>query len=136
MKVFIKEYNISTSKQLQVIDVTDKVEEAVSESRVSKGFAVIHVPHATAAIIINEYEPHIVEDYLTIIKELFRPGHPWRHNIIDSNAHAHLASVFLGSSKILPLWNGRLVRGTWQNIMLVELDGPRSRRLIVEVLGE
>ena len=70
------------------------------------------------------------------MKEVFKPDGDWQHNIIDSNAHAHLASGFIGQTRILPIRDGQLVRGTWQNILLLELDGPRHRRVVVEVMGE
>lgn len=136
MKVYIKETSLQTTKDIEVIDITSIVEQAVEESKISHGIAVVHVPHATAAIFANEYEPLIVEDYISLIREIFKPGYPWKHNRIDRNAHAHLAAALIGSSRVFPVRNRRLVRGTWQNILLVELDGPRYRRIVVEVLGE
>lgn len=137
MKVYFKELTLSTNNRFEVIDLTKEVEEAVRESGVKNGLCVIHAPHATVAIIANEAEPGLMKDYIDLIKELTRPDYEWRHNIIDNNAHAHLASAIIGSTRCIPVRNGRLERGTWQNIMLVELDGPRTmRRVIIEVLGE
>ncbi len=136
MKVHIEEFHVSTRPGMNVVDITSRVEEAVARSSVRNGVCLVFVPHATAAIIANEAEPGLIEDYIDLIHELFKPGGPWRHNRIDNNAHAHLASAVIGPSRIFPVINGRLVRGTWQNIMLVELDGPRHRRVIVEVIGE
>jgi secondary thiamine-phosphate synthase enzyme len=71
-----------------------------------------------------------------MIKDLI-PEKDYKHDLIDDNAAAHLASAFLGQSVTFPVKNSRLVRGTWQNIFLVELDGPRSqRRIVVEVIGK
>ena len=136
MNTWTREYTVQTSKDIEVVDLTSLVEEAVRESKITNGLVVVHVPHATAAITANEYEPYIVEDYIALIRELFKPGHNWKHNIIDRNAHAHLAAAVIGNSRIFPLRNGRLLRGTWQSILLLELDGPRRRRIIVEVIGE
>lgn len=116
--------------------ITERVEEIVSRSGIRDGLCIIFTPHATAAIILNEYEPRIVEDYIKWIYDIFKPGGGWRHDEIDDNAHAHLASAFIGSGRFIPVNNGSLVRGTWQEIMLVELDGPRDRRIVVEILGE
>ncbi|ABM80963.1 secondary thiamine-phosphate synthase enzyme YjbQ [Hyperthermus butylicus] len=136
MRVFVKEFTVRSSERLQVIDITEKVEKVVKESGISNGIALVFVPHATAAIIANEFEPRIVEDYLELIRQVFKPDYPWKHNTIDNNAHAHLASALIGPSRCFPVAGGRLVRGTWQSILLLELDGPRSRRIIVEVMGE
>lgn len=137
MKVFFKEFTVSTSKRFEVINITRMVEDAVRESGVSDGICMVFVPHATAAIIANEYEAGLVEDYVEVVKQLFKPGHSWRHNLVDNNAHAHLAASMIGPSRVFPVRRGRLVRGTWQEILLLELDGPRpSRRVIVEVMGE
>lgn len=136
MKVFFHEFTVRTRNRFEIVDITREVEEAVRKSGIRNGICVIHAPHATAAIIANEYEPRIVEDYLTKLREEFRPDAPWKHNVIDDNAHAHLASAFIGATRIFPVRDGELVRGTWQNIMLVEMDGPRLRRIVVEVLGE
>jgi secondary thiamine-phosphate synthase enzyme len=136
VKVFLKEFTIETRSGIEVIDITDFVESAVRESGISNGLAVIHLPHATAALLVNEYEEGLVSDIVKLVRELFKPGGDWKHNIVDSNAHAHLASAFIGSTRVVPVINGELLRGTWQNILLLELDGPRKRRLVVEVLGE
>lgn len=136
MKIFTKRLVIKTSKRFQIINITSEVEKAVKESGVSEGVCLIHLPHATAAVILNEYEPRIVEDYLKWIAETFRPGGGWRHDEIDDNAHAHLASSIIGSGRFIPISRGELVRGTWQEILLVELDGPRDRSVVIQVLGE
>jgi len=132
-----EELSISSTERFQLIDITGMVEEVVSRSGVERGICLVYAPHATAAIIANEHEAGLIRDMIDVIKTLFPPDKPWRHNRIDDNAHAHLASAIIGASRIFPVRNGRLIRGTWQNIFLVELDGPRStRRIIVEVLGE
>jgi len=133
---YFKEITLRTSSRFEVIRITDHVEKAVRESGIRDGFVVIHAPHATAAIIVNEYEPRIVSDYLTWIRRAIPPGGGWRHDEIDDNAHAHIASAIIGATRVLPVRGGRVVRGTWQEVMLVELDGPRySRRVLIEVIG-
>ncbi len=136
MRVYIEELIINTRERIGVVDITSEVERIVSQSGIKKGVVLVHVPHATAAIIANEYEPFIVEDYITLVKELFRPGHDWKHNRVDRNAHAHLAAALIGNARVFPVEAGKIVRGTWQNILLLELDGPRKRRVVVEVMGE
>ncbi|MGP3667181.1 MAG: secondary thiamine-phosphate synthase enzyme YjbQ [Candidatus Bathyarchaeota archaeon] len=136
MEIFSKEFSVSTSKKLEIIDVTREVEGAVTASGIRDGLCVIHTPHATAAIITNEAEEGLIHDITRKIEAFFPLTGEYRHNRIDDNAHAHLASAFLGSSKVFPVKNSRILRGTWQNILLVELDGPRTRRVVLTVIGE
>ncbi|MCD6488571.1 MAG: YjbQ family protein [Desulfurococcales archaeon] len=137
MKTYFHEITLSTDRRFQLIDITHEVEEAVRKSGIRNGLCLVFAPHATAAIVANEHESGLVEDILTKIREFVQPERRWRHNIIDDNAHAHIGSALFGSERIFPVRDGRLIRGTWQNIFLVEMDGPRHRRyVIVEVIGE
>jgi secondary thiamine-phosphate synthase enzyme len=137
MVVFQDEFKISTSKRTELIDVTGKVESIVKKSKIENGICTVFVPHATAAIILNENVSGLVEDMVTKIKETFPSGAGYRHDRIDDNADSHLTSGFLGQSKTIPVKAGKLVRGTWQQIFLMEADGPRStRRIVVTVVGE
>ena len=137
LRVYSKELRHSTSKDIELLDVTRDVEHVVEESRIESGLCLVHVPHATAAIVVNEAEPGLIQDIVRKIMEMFPRGAGYLHDRIDDNAHSHLAASFIGSSRVFPVQAGRLVRGTWQNILLVELDGPRSlRRLVVTVIGD
>jgi len=137
MKNFAKTLTLSTSEKYQLIDVTERIEEIVSESEVEKGLCLVHASHATAAIICNEHETGLVHDILTKVKELFPPSAGYLHDRIDDNASSHVASALIGASRTFPIDRGRLVRGTWQNIFLLELDGPRARRTVnVHIIGE
>lgn len=128
---------LTSSSRRQLIDITDEVVDFVSENRVKNGMCMISAPHATAAIIANENEHGLIRDMLAKVEELFPISSKYAHNAIDDNADAHLAAAFLGHSRAFPINNGRLVRGTWQNIFLVELDGPRSRREVhLLLIGE
>jgi secondary thiamine-phosphate synthase enzyme len=112
------------------------VEEAVKKSRVLEGLCIVHTTHSTAAIIVNEHEGGLMEDIVRKVREDFPKGTGWLHDRVDDNADSHLASSFMGSTRVFPVRGNGLVRGTWQSIFLLELDGPRSRRVIVEVMGE
>jgi secondary thiamine-phosphate synthase enzyme len=137
MVVAQKVLTLSSATRRQLIDITHDVEEFVSKQRIENGLCLISAPHATAAIIANENESGLVRDLLAKIENLFPEGSRYAHNAIDDNADAHIAAAFLGHSLTFPVAGGRLVRGTWQNIFLVELDGPRSRREVyLQVLGE
>ncbi|MCS7128117.1 MAG: secondary thiamine-phosphate synthase enzyme YjbQ [Sulfolobales archaeon] len=137
MKVFFHEVSITTSRRIQLIDITHHVEEAVRRSGIANGVCIVFAPHATAAVLVNEHEEGLIHDIASKIEEIVEPERSWRHNIIDDNAHAHIGSAIIGSERVFPIHEGRIVRGTWQNIFLVELDGPRrERNVVIEVLGE
>lgn len=125
-----KKFAISTNKNVELIDITNKVEKIVSESGVEDGLCLISVPHSTAAVLITENESGLVSDWENFLSKL-TPDINYQHNRIDDNAESHLLSGLLGQSKVLPVENGQLNRGTWQQIFLAELDGPRSTRNVV-----
>lgn len=135
LKTVFKELNISTSSQFELVDLTKSVESIVSESDIVNGICLVYAPHATAAVVVNEREAGLMKDILTKLNQEYPKGAGWLHDRIDDNAHAHLASAFIGSFKIFPILNRRLYRGTWQSIFLVEMDGPRGRKVLVEILG-
>lgn len=132
-----KRFSITTEEKIQVVDITNKVERIVRNSAIEEGICTILLPHATAALILEENESGLKQDIKNWVKENFPLNKNYKHNRIDNNAHAHLASGFLGQSKTLPIKKGKLVRGAWQNLLLIELDGPRSRRsVIVKIIEE
>lgn len=137
MKTFAKALTVSTREKYQLIDLTRSIEEIVSASKVETGLCLVHASHATAAIICNENESGLVQDILRKVREIFPPGAGYLHDRIDDNASSHVASALIGASQTFPVEDGRLVRGTWQNIFLLELDGPRTRRVVnVHIVGE
>lgn len=138
VKIYTRVLEFSTTERLQLIDITRRVEEVVERSGVVNGIVLVYAPHATAAIIVNENESNLLSDIVRKVEEITEPGSSkWRHNLIDDNAHAHIGSALFGSERVFPLLNRRLIRGTWQNIFLLEMDGPRhSREVYVTVIGE
>lgn len=136
MRVFFQEAQVSTRNRTELVDITGTVEETVLRSEVKNGLCIIHSVHSTTAIIVNEREAGLAKDIVKKVQQDFPKDAGWLHDRVDDNADAHLASSFIGSTRILPVQNGRVVRGIWQNIFLLELDGPRNRGITVEVMGE
>ena len=122
--------SFSTHNQIELVDLTEQVEQAVTKMKVDDGICHLFVPHSTAAIVLNENEPGLISDIILKIQTLF-PDADYEHNRVDDNAQAHLAAIFLGQNISLPIINGCLFRGTWQSILFVELDGPRNQRELV-----
>ena len=132
-----KMLTLRSSERRQLIDLTSDVTRFVRNSNVKDGICIISVPHATAAIIANEHETGLINDLLHKIDALFPESATYSHNAIDDNADAHLASAFLGHARTFPIINHEVIRGTWQNIFFVELDGPRSRReVVLQAIGD
>lgn len=127
---------ISTSKRQEIIDITSDVNGIVKISKVKEGICHIFAAHATAAIIINEnYDPNICLDLLDALGRSIPQG-VWRHDRIDGNADAHIKSAILGPGETVPVKDNQLLLGKWQSLMLVELDGPRERRIVVTLMGD
>ena len=127
------EFQLKSSRKNQIIDITPQVSEMVRNSGVSEGICCVYTPHTTAAITINENDdPNVCEDILDALAKLIPDG-VWRHDRVDNNAAAHIKAAIIGPSEAIPISEGKLLLGTWQAVMLVELDGPRERRVMVDV---
>jgi secondary thiamine-phosphate synthase enzyme len=115
------------------IDITSQVQEIVAGTGVRSGYCVLHVPHTTAAITVNEgADPSVQSDILTYLADRVPRRASYQH--MEGNSDAHIKSTLVGVSQVLPVENGRLVLGTWQSIFFCEFDGPRSRRLHVQLV--
>lgn len=136
MKVFQEEFEVKSSRKREIIDITEDVKRIVEKSKIKNGLCLIFLPHATSAIIFEENEAGLTEDIEKLLEKIFPRGVGYKHDLIDDNADAHLASGFIGQSRIYPIENGKIVRGTWQHALLIELDGPRRRSVHLTVIGE
>ncbi|MEM3665825.1 MAG: secondary thiamine-phosphate synthase enzyme YjbQ [Candidatus Bathyarchaeia archaeon] len=133
-KVFNTSYSFSTKGEIDFIDLTDKVHEAVSQSGVKNGIVHVFAPHATGILILTESEYGLLSDIKAFLEKMIPKHGAYRH---PSNAHAHLRSVLLPPDKTLPVIGGRVEFGTWQSLVFVETDvHPRRRTVIIQVIGE
>lgn len=134
MKVYIESFNFSTKGEIQIIDITSKVENIVRKSGVNMGMALIYAPHATGIIGLTEYEPNLINDIKMLLEKLVPRGQHYSH---PGNAHSHLRSLLFSPSEVVPIMNGRLTLGTWQSLIWIETDyRPRERKVVVCVFGE
>jgi secondary thiamine-phosphate synthase enzyme len=135
MKVVQQTIGISTRSRCELVDITERVAQVVRESGVQNGQVTVYTPHTTAAITINENaDPDVVHDILLTLEQMIpqnRTG--YRHS--EGNSDAHVKSSLIGCSERILLEKGRLVLGTWQGIYFCEFDGPRSRKVSIQVLG-
>lgn len=136
---------IRTEKPFQLVDVTELVAERVRRAGVGEGTVTVQSRHTTAAIVVNENEPLLLEDFADLLEGWAPAGRRYRHNDLAAreapepderpNGHAHARALLLGVSVCLVVADGRVDLGRWQRIFLVELDGPRKRTVAVQVLG-
>jgi len=139
MIVYQDEIPVRTKGENDIIDITDDVQKIVSKSGVKEGIACIFVPGSTGAITTIEYEPGLKKD-LPIALERIAPKNEYYHHHEtwhDYNGHSHVRASMIGPSLTVPISNGRVIHGTWQQIVFIEMDvRSRERRLVVKVLGE
>jgi secondary thiamine-phosphate synthase enzyme len=125
---------VKTSARIEMVDITARVQEEVSNHGTREGTCVLYVPHTTAGITINEgADPAVCRDIMTKLNELVPAGAGYRH--LEGNADSHIKASLMGSSALVLVENGRLVLGTWQKIFFCEFDGPRSRRVFLKIQG-
>ncbi|MCD6470287.1 YjbQ family protein [Candidatus Bathyarchaeota archaeon] len=142
MKFHSSSFSIQSRRKMEVIDVTSRVSEIVERSGVKNGLANVWIPHTTAAIAVNEHDMDLWDDILTVMEKLVPIKGNYRHNAKygwiprEQNAHAHILNCLIKPAVTLPIENGRMLIGTWQSILFIEMDGPRTRTVYVHVLGE
>lgn len=131
-----KTIEITTDKPNGLYDITDHVHKFVKESKTQNGLVQIYVRHATAAIMIQEnWDESVQTDVVNLLKKLI-PSGVWLHDRQDGNGDAHLKSGIVGPSETVPLVDGNVALGKWQNIFLCEFDGPRKREIIITIIAD
>jgi secondary thiamine-phosphate synthase enzyme len=145
LKIFSSFIELETGEGISLHDLTPALNNAIASSGINNGFITVTSQHTTTAISINENEERLVEDVKAFLTRLIPPNDRYLHNDIalrdcpedePENAHSHLAAMLLGSSEVIALARGKLVLGQYQSVMLYELDGPRQRKVNVQVFGE
>ena len=135
-----------TSEAPEFIDITEDVQRIVAQAGVRFGQATVYSTHTTAAIKVNENEPLLLQDMARILHQIAPLHADYEHNDFSrrtvnmdedecANGHAHCQHLFLGTSETIPVIDGDLVTGHWQRLFLIELDQPRERRVLVNVVG-
>jgi secondary thiamine-phosphate synthase enzyme len=139
MNVFYDEIHIKTNGEPDIVDITNDIQHSIQKSQLKDGLACVYIAGSTGAITTIEYEPGLMKDLpraLEIIapKEIHYDHHETWH---DDNGHSHVRASIMGSSMTIPFRKGRVIHGTWQQIVFVELDtSPRNRNIIVQLLGK
>jgi secondary thiamine-phosphate synthase enzyme len=140
-KMFNRILDWITSERMQLINVTERINEVVRKSGVRDGIVHLQSLHTTTAVFINEWQDALLHDVRSFLEELIHRENGWRHNDPQysdcerRNADSHLRGMMMGQSLCLQVRNSAVLLGTWQSIILAEFDGPRSRSLSIQVSG-
>lgn len=135
MKTFSKTLEVKTTRRNCFLDITDKIVDVLRESEIKDGIVNVFVPHTTCGILLNEnYDPTVQADIQKTLTDIAPEDRGYSHR--EGNADSHIKTAIVGNSVTMPVFNGKIPFGTWQGIFLAEFDGPRTRRVIIKILGE
>lgn len=139
--VHVRRLEVQTSKRMEIHDLTETVREMVRATGVAAGLVTVSTMHTTTAVFVNEPQTALLDDIHDMLERLVPRAEDWKHNdprysdCDRQNADAHLRAIMLGSSVTLQVAEGALTMGQWQRILMAELDGPRKRGLVLQVLA-
>ena len=142
MRVFNASITVETDEGTEVADITKPVRDAVEQLPVATGIALVNTLHTTCALFVNEFQAAIVDDLKRMLDRLVPERGGYRHDdprysdCERGNGHSHLRAALLGRSIAVPINEGELTLGRFQSIIFAELDGPRSRHVSIQVIGE
>jgi secondary thiamine-phosphate synthase enzyme len=146
MNALVSKISLTSTRAPEFIDITDQVKALVAESGVRDGLVCVFSRHTTAAVKINEHEPLLLTDMEKFLARIAPPDQYYAHNDFDirtvnmnddecPNGHSHCSHLLLGTSETIPLIGGVLQLGRYQSVFMIELDHPREREVLVQILG-
>jgi len=128
---------MNTKQRREIVRLTDDVARAVAASHVQEGLCLVSAMHITAGVYVNDWEDGLIEDFQAWLEELAPAGLDYRHHQTgEDNADAHLKRTIMGHQVMLPITDGKLDLGPWEQVFYAEFDGRRRKRVIVKVMGE
>jgi len=126
----------NTKKRQEFVRITDEIAAIVDKSGVAEGFALVSAMHITAGVFVNDWEDGLIQDFQVWLEKLAPSGRDYRHHLTgEDNADAHLKRTIMGHQVMLPITNGKLDLGPWEQIFYAEFDGRRKKRVVVKVMG-
>ncbi|MCG8429747.1 MAG: secondary thiamine-phosphate synthase enzyme YjbQ [Candidatus Omnitrophica bacterium] len=139
MKIITREIHLDTQGSPDLLDITDSIAGLLGKTRLNQGNVTVFVIGSTAGITSFEYEPGLIQDVQECYEKLIPSRRTYRHDAAwgDANGYSHLRASLTGPSLTIPFVNGKLLLGTWQQVVLAEFDNrPRRRRVVVQIIGE
>lgn len=126
---------VATRSRVEMVNITPRIQDAVTSTGVSTGVCFIHVPHTTAGVTVNEaFDPDAAADVSSALSRLVPYQAGYAHS--EGNADAHIKSVLVGTSQTIPVEDGRLALGRWQGVFFCEFDGPRRRQVHLTIVSD
>ncbi|MBD3328172.1 DUF3719 domain-containing protein [Candidatus Peregrinibacteria bacterium] len=126
-----------TEKKVEYIRITDEVEQRLFDSGIQEGFCLVSAMHITASVYVNDAEQGLIQDINEWLQHLAPEEKDYRHNSLsDPNAEAHLRRLIMGHQVVLPVTEGKLDLGPWEQVYYAEFDGQRRKRVVIKIIGE
>ena len=145
MKIFNHSIKFRSDSQIYFADLTDELREFVAGCGVKKGLLSVFAPHTTMGVVINHNEPMLLQDFTTMLYRLAPPDERYSHDLFElrrggasdgrSNGHSHCKSFLTGVSQSVPIADGKLLLSRTQSVFAVDFDGPRTRDVVVQIIG-
>ncbi|HOC18802.1 MAG TPA: secondary thiamine-phosphate synthase enzyme YjbQ [Vicinamibacterales bacterium] len=136
MKTYTDYLFFNTSQRREMVRITDEIAEIVRKSGVADGMVLVSAMHITAGVYVNDWEEGLIEDFGEWLEKLAPSGRDYKHHRTgEDNGDAHLKRTIMGHQVILPITNGRLDLGPWEQVFYAEFDGRRRKRVVVKVMG-
>jgi secondary thiamine-phosphate synthase enzyme len=139
MEIITEHLKISTQGNSEVLDITQKVADVLHRQKKKEGSVTVFVVGSTASVTTTEYEPGLKKDIPEMLERLAPSSIPYHHNNTwgDGNGHAHVRASFMGPSIVVPFSDGKMLLGTWQQIILIDFDTrPRNRDIVIQLMGK
>ena len=136
MKSHTKYLTFKTKNKIEFIRITDEIQKAINDSKVKEGLVLVNPMHITAAVIVNDNESGLHEDYKRVLERLVPWHGNYAHNVGEDNAAAHIWRQFMGHQVVMPITNSKLDLGPWEQIFYCEFDGKRNKRVLIKIIGE
>jgi secondary thiamine-phosphate synthase enzyme len=137
MKSYTEYLTFNTRNKVEFINITDRVEKALNRSHIKEGLILVSAMHITASVYVNDDEMGLIEDIKEWLKKLAPEGHDYKHHITgEVNGDAHLKSLLMHHQVVVPVTDGKIDFGPWQQIFYAEFDGQRNKRVIIKIIGE
>lgn len=137
MKTHTEYLHVNTQKEMDFLNITGRVEEAVRKSGVKEGLVLINPMHITAAVYVNDAESGLIEDFKVWLEKLAPAKPDYKHHQTgEDNADAHLKRIIMGHQVTMAITNSSLDLGTWEQIYYAEFDGRRDKRILIKIIGE
>lgn len=136
MKTYTDYLFFNTRSRIEFVRITEQVDDVIQRSGIKDGLVLVNPMHITAAVIVNDDESGLKRDFVRVLQKLVPYDERYEHNVGEDNAAAHIWRQLMGHQVVMPVRNGRMELGTWEQLFYCEFDGQRTKRVLVKVIGD